>query len=195
LLVSAGSSCWITMVSDPSLARRRPGVRSPMEYRPIGLAPGHPRSSPLPSAASRRQRPPPAVRPGRAIGLGRGRVEQAERGELLLVVLILARGREGLHPGPQLVEKGQLGETAAGAGTPWVCTGAPNGSRASLLCNARTASRSAGPSQAHRPTIAATLVGNSMTLAPAGAIPPAPRGRARRSVDTLSAAVWNPTAG
>ena len=31
LLVSAGWSCWITIVSDPSRSRRRPGVQSPME--------------------------------------------------------------------------------------------------------------------------------------------------------------------
>ena len=36
LLVSAGCLRWITIVSDPSLSRRRPGVRSPMEYRSIG---------------------------------------------------------------------------------------------------------------------------------------------------------------
>ena len=45
---------------------------------------------------------------GRAVGVGRDRIEQAERREPLLVVLVLARGREGLYPGPQLLEKGQL---------------------------------------------------------------------------------------
>jgi len=38
-----------------------------------------------------------------------------------------------------------------------------------LPCSARTASRSAGPSHAQRPTIVATSVGNSITGIPSGA--------------------------
>ncbi len=55
---------------------------------------------------ARRQRSGQA---GRAVGVGRGRVEQAERGEPLLVGAVRPGRGEGLHPGPQLLEEGQLG--------------------------------------------------------------------------------------
>jgi hypothetical protein len=42
------------------------------------------------------------------VGVRGGRIEQAERGEPPLVLLILGRWGERLHPGPQLLEKGQL---------------------------------------------------------------------------------------
>ena len=44
----------------------------------------------------------------RTVGIERGRIEQAEQGEALLVGLVRLRRRERLHPGPQLLEKGQL---------------------------------------------------------------------------------------
>ena len=46
---------------------------------------------------------------GRAVGVGSGRAEQAERGEPLLVGAVRLGWGEGLHPGPQLLEEGQLG--------------------------------------------------------------------------------------
>ncbi len=46
---------------------------------------------------------------GRAVCIGRRWVEQAERGESLLVGAVWPRRGEGLHPGAQLLEKHQLG--------------------------------------------------------------------------------------
>ena len=46
---------------------------------------------------------------GRAVRIGRGRVEQAEGSEPLLVGLIGPGRREGLHPDPHLLEESQLG--------------------------------------------------------------------------------------
>ena len=46
---------------------------------------------------------------GRAVGVRSGRAEQAERGEPLLVGAVRPGWGKGLHPGPHLLEEGQLG--------------------------------------------------------------------------------------
>ena len=98
-------------------------------------------------------------------GLGR---EQAERLEAALVDPITFGGRERLGPHAQLLEEAEfVGNGGVGQRDP---TAVSRRSEPQLLCSSRTAGMSCDPATAQRPRTVTIVVGQWITVAPAGVL-------------------------
>jgi hypothetical protein len=131
-------------------------------------------AGPLPFSVSQPPRPRSMLGPARGDSRGKGRPHRAGRAGRTAAGTPDPRQMGGTPASRSAAARKRPArqEPWPGPVSPPPGPAVPDGSRVRLLCSAWTAARSAGPSQAHRPTIVATFVGNSMTCAPAGAFPP-----------------------